>query len=102
MQYLTKNENLTTTNIKDKKPEDLINLIDNILNYVNTQKEYANNQDESFDEDDSGEYNTLFGKFYYDLNKTIFKKIGLEEEYNFMLNNLTGKVFYFLIKIHKY
>ena len=89
MQSVANNENINIKNIEEKKPEELIHLIDNILNFINTQKENGTYNEN--DNDDSQDYNVLFGKYYYELNKTIFKKINLEEEYNFMLNNITGK-----------
>jgi hypothetical protein len=89
---VTNDDHAHLKNIETKKPEELINLIDNILNYINVQKE-AGNENLETDNDDTEDYNHLFGKFYYEFNKTMFKKINLEEEYNFILNNIGGKVF---------
>jgi len=75
--------------IEHKKPEELISLIDNILNFINDQKEQGNSPNHE-DDDESEDYNTLFGRYYYELNKTIFKKINLEEEYDFISKNISG------------
>ena len=79
-------------NINEQKSENLIGLIDNILNYINEQKDIGSDQNAA--DDDEEEYKIIFGKYYNEFNKTIFKKISLDEEYNFMLNNISGK-FYF-------
>lgn len=100
MQSVTNNENFNIKNIESKKPEELISLIDNILNFINEQKDNGNGVND-FDDEESGDYNHLFGKYYYELNKTIFKKIDLEEEYNFMINNINGTCFAFLISFNQ-
>ena len=69
------NEKINYGNINQKKPEELIGLIDNILNYVNTQKEKSEGIDVENDDESEISCEVLFGKFYYDLNKTIFNKI---------------------------
>jgi len=91
LQSVANNEDLSIKNIETKKPEELINLIDNILNFIKTQKENADEIQDT-DNDESEDYNKLFGKYYYELSKTIFKKINLEEEYNFMINNINGNI----------
>lgn len=92
MQSISNNEELNIKNIETKQPGELINLIDNILDFINLQKENGDGVND-FDDEESGEYNQLFGKYYYELNKTIFKKINLEDEYNFMVNNINGICF---------
>ena len=91
LQSVSNNEELNFKNFEKKKPEELIALIDNILNFMNIQKENAFQINET-DNDESEDYNHLFGKYYNEFNKTIFKKINLEEEYNFMINNINGNL----------
>lgn len=82
-------EDFSIKNIETKKPNELIGLIDNILNFINSQKDNAFEVHET-ENDESEDYKNLFGKYYYEFSKTIFKKINLEEEYNFMINNING------------
>ena len=42
---------------------------------MNTQKEKSDGIDMESDDESENSYEVLFGKFYYDLNSTIFKKI---------------------------
>ena len=59
---------------------------------MNTQKEKSDGIDVENDDESEISCEVLFGKFYYDLNKTIFNKICLEEELDFMLKNVQGKI----------
>lgn len=99
MQSVTNNEDFNIKDIETKKPEELISLIDNILNFINLQKDNGNGVND-FDDEESGDYNHLFGKYYYELNKTIFNKINLEEEYSFMINNINGNLVSFFHLIY--
>ena len=46
-------------------------------------KEKSDGIDVENDDESEISCEVLFGKFYYDLNNTIFKKICLEEEFDF-------------------